>query len=767
MTKLGHIATVLAAFALLVAVRSMAQPAPVACPPPKPGVTIAGKVCVLLSVQNGLIVAPAANISFWFAPGFAQKLSPRVSIDSVQAALKHDVQQKLAQMRMPYLSALAPGEADSSLTDPLTEALRHLNGSIGDYANAMQPWSDANPNRKQPADILVANPPAAGDKSFFAPITTLSSQSTLVFDEQNSRFDRGLVVFNFPFPFQAETVQFLMPDKTAAQQRRITDLRRVLVPLNGTLWRAAAIEKRLHDYYSRLGLPAQIVMPTLATNNQITIQEAARIAHVILMDPDVAEHDVDKVLWTVLTQHDFKVAMKHRPVVKDGERSLDYTADLGYHPGDEPYALASRLQTQQLALSQFGLSALLIPSTRSTAQQTYQDLRIQKTAADPPANSTKPKPGAPTVDAHGEVAVNPAPTPTPVANPAATPTPSPAPARAEKEKLWYIGGGGTYHPGQAFSVFGLVQRSRLNFPFANSAISGQLGYPYGSVASLNYSADYIGFNQLHQRLSLRLNGSQDVQIHRFLQGQQLDEHRTGGFGQVMLEPFHDFDNSLLQVTAEVRRATVSEQNNVATQLKLNLSTVRVSGLYLFQTELSEHPHSFKLEPFVEVGLGLSATEPTFTLGGISANYHQALGSIAADLTGHFENSAASTPVVEQPSFGGADVMRGFRADDAIGLRYWSLQNELWFPLPRLAASVSNTQLKTLLSQLRLAPFLDVGGAYQTVFSAPGMRLGPGAGLRFAMDRVVLKLDWAYGIGDAATGGSRGKFYFTLVSNLPL
>ena len=170
---------------------------------------------------------------------------------------------------------------------------------------------------------------------------------------------------------------------------------------------------------------------------------------------------------------------------------------------------------------------------------------------------------------------------------------------------------------------------------------------------------------------------------------------------------------------------------------------------------------------MEVGLGLSATEPTFTFGGISANYHQALGSIAADLTGHFENSTASTPVVEQPSFGGADVMRGFRADDAIGLRYWSLQNELWFPLPRLAASVSNTQLKTLLSQLRLAPFLDVGGAYQTVFSAPGVRLGPGAGLRFAMDRVVLKFDWAYGIGDAATGGSRGKFYFTLVSNLPL
>jgi hypothetical protein len=316
-------------------------------------------------------------------------------------------------------------------------------------------------------------------------------------------------------------------------------------------------------------------------------------------------------------------------------------------------------------------------------------------------------------------------------------------------------------------VFGILQRSRLSFPFANSSISGQVGFPYGAVRSLNYSGDYIGFEHLHQRLLLRLTGSTDVQTHRFILGQKLDEHRTGGFGQLMLEPFHDLDNSLLQLTADVRRATVSEQNNVATELKLNLSTIRISGLYQFRTELSEHPHSFKAEPFVEVGLGLSATEPNFTLGGISANYHQSLGALAADVTGHYQNASGSTPIVELPSFGGADVMRGFRIDDAIGQRYWSLQNELWFPLPGLASSVSNSQLKTLLSQLRFAPFIDVGGAYQTVSSVPGFRIGPGAGLRVDMDRIVLKLDWAYGIGNAATGGSRGKFYFTLVSNLPL
>jgi hypothetical protein len=28
--------------------------------------------------------------------------------------------------------------------------------------------------------------------------------------------------------------------------------------------------------------------------------------------------------------------------------------------------------------------------------------------------------------------------------------------------------------------------------------------------------------------------------------------------------------------------------------------------------------------------------------------------------------------------------------------------------------------------------------------------------------AVLKFDWAYGFGQAATGGSRGKFYFNVV-----
>ena len=60
----------------------------------------------------------------------------------------------------------------------------------------------------------------------------------------------------------------------------------------------------------------------------------------------------------------------------------------------------------------------------------------------------------------------------------------------------------------------------------------------------------------------------------------------------------------------------------------------------------------------------------------------------------------------------------------------------------------------------------MGGAYQTVASRPGLREGAGIGLRLDMRVAVVKFDWAYGFGDAATGGSRGKFYFNIGVNVP-
>jgi hypothetical protein len=706
----GTLAVACTLACLCIAPRAVAQTKQLACLAPRDPASF-GKMCVRLAVRDGRIVA--LDTAFWIPPAFTPPLN--------RAELLTQLTKLLATLPKPYIAALAPGEQDAALTDAATNTLRTFNGSIGEYAVPMQTWSDSNPKRLQPGDILTDG------SNFFAPMVGSMKNFTLIYDQQLSSLDQSLAIFRFPNPFHSATVVLQLPNTASpAQAARIRALRRALAPLDGTLWNGDAIVERLQDYYQRLGLNAQIA--TLPSgDNTVVISEGARIALVILPEPDVTDHDVDKILWIVLSQRDFNTAMKHRPALVDGVRTVDYVRDLGYRAGDEPYALAGRLQDQQTLLSEIGFVASVIPdATRSGTTQIYQDLRVQKPATPAPAGG-------------------------------ATPT---------RDKPWYIGGGVEYRPGQALRVFGILRRSRVRFPFEQGSFSGQLGYPSGGVRSLNYSADYLNFERFHQRLSVRLNGSTDVNQHRFLLGNKLDERRTGGFGQLMWEPFHDLNGGLLQITTEARRATVTLNSNTATASKINLSTLRVGGLYLFQSALSEFPRTFKIEPFIEAGLGFAATEKPFALAGLSANYHQSIGAVAPDITAHFQNASRDTPLVELPSFGGADVVRGFRADDAIGRRVWSLQNELWLPLRPAPEQAPANKILAILSQLKLAPFVDFGGAYQTLASAPGLRAGPGLGLRLVRSKIVFKLDWAYGFGDAATSGSRGKFYFTVVSNLP-
>jgi hemolysin activation/secretion protein len=137
----------------------------------------------------------------------------------------------------------------------------------------------------------------------------------------------------------------------------------------------------------------------------------------------------------------------------------------------------------------------------------------------------------------------------------------------------------------------------------------------------------------------------------------------------------------------------------------------------------------------------------------------------ADVAGRVEIASRRTPLFELPSFGGVEVVRGFRRDDALGRRLWSLQNELWVPLP--IGDESSKRLKAMLREnVKIAPFVDFGGVYKVVAATPGARSGLGVGLRFIYNPIIFKFDYAYGLGTAATGGSRGKFYLSIGSNLP-
>ena len=122
-------------------------------------------------------------------------------------------------------------------------------------------------------------------------------------------------------------------------------------------------------------------------------------------------------------------------------------------------------------------------------------------------------------------------------------------------------------------------------------------------------------------------------------------------------------------------------------------------------------------------------------------------------------AAERTPVVELPSFGGVDTVRGFRTDDALGTRMWSLRNELWIPLPIRPGSAG--VLEYLRQHFQVAGLVDTGGIYRTVSGNSGERAGVGAGLRVNVARRLwLKLVYAYGLGETQQR-PRNRFYFSV------
>jgi Omp85 superfamily domain len=288
-------------------------------------------------------------------------------------------------------------------------------------------------------------------------------------------------------------------------------------------------------------------------------------------------------------------------------------------------------------------------------------------------------------------------------------------AKAHK-KTRHAGAGFEYKPGQGFSAIGNISVS----PFTLS-----VGGPSGLLGSGSYSAEYLG-------LSTTVNAGVSVERNRVLDGVKVNEQSTGDSATFEWDPWRGVDGNTFRLQVDPSHAMVFNQS---------LNTIKPGVQFVHNALASEYPWRILISPRVLIALRFADCI-------LTGNTHRAFDHWEYDLSGRFENAFGSVPIFELPSFGGADTVRGFRADDAIGRRLWADQSELWLPLPRWRT-------------LKIATFGDLGGAYQTIGSRPGLRAGIGTGLRLDLRVAVLKLDWAYGFGQAATGGSRGKFYFNV------
>lgn len=283
-------------------------------------------------------------------------------------------------------------------------------------------------------------------------------------------------------------------------------------------------------------------------------------------------------------------------------------------------------------------------------------------------------------------------------------------------KSRHIAGGFQYKPGQGFTALGNAQASALS-------LSG--GGPSGTLGSASYSANYLGF-------SANVNAGVSMERNRVLDGVKVNEPSTAEFATLTWQPWRGLDGNTVTLQVIPSHAVVLNQT---------LNTIE-TGVQFFHNDLtSEYPWRMLVRARVLI-------DRRFADGMLTANAHRSFDHWEFDLSGRFENALGHAPIFELPSLGGADTVRGFRADDAIGRRLWSAQSELWRPIPGL-------------QPLKFATFFDLGAAYQTTGSYAGLRTGLGLGPRLDLRVAVLKLDWAYGFGQAATGGSRGKFYFNV------
>lgn len=687
----------------------LALPAQV-CPP--------GKYCATLVVQDGKIVR---------APAAAQPL------DKV-----FDTQ--LATLPKPYRLTLTPEEqtADDTNKLPGVDAVKNFkNGTIADYFPVLQAWCDASPNCQASAENVLS---VAGLFKAFA----TWQDSGLLFDLDNDtlNLETGQAIFRVAPNFNSDNVAI----DVLAPPARVKQLRRWLAPLNGKMWDRSAVQTRLLAFYGALGLDPQIT--SSIEQNSINILEGTRIEGIAfpfglpVKGESTDWNKVDQALYAALPDKLFRnTYLASRASVRNQLMQSD-TPTLSLTPITEtPFLSRVQLPIQQLLLQQAGISLAVTTPVQKLVNNTIFSLanyRLEDIAAAPP-QSTAVNAAPPAADAHGHI------TPT-----AASVLPAQAPPvktssddciddPGQKLKSRFLGFGAAYKPGQGVRFFGLGQQN-----FSNSGLSTRIGQggPGTPLATVNFSTDYVAFSRLHRRLAFSIQGGTDTEASRFLSGAKTNEQRTGARARAELELFRDRRGHLLKFYAEAARMKVTLAQVSHT------NTLDLGVVHTYQSTNTPYPWTWRFEPVLRWGAA-TATVARHQQASATAHYHRALPrNWAADINAQAAFATAGTPLFDQPSLGGAESLRGFRRDDAIALRLWTLQPEIWAPL---------------YTNLKLALFHDIGNAGD-LSATP--RRGPGLGVRYLAGPAVLRFDWAYGLGPAATGGSRGKFYFSVTTNLP-
>ena len=732
----------------------------------------ASRLCVQFVIKDGRIAVDRTHSVFSYSRLFSQRLGiPKAEAEQI---LFGELQKLLDTVSKPYRFALSDQDKalddKGKLSDEATNRIRSASISWSEYLQQFEEWSSSTGKEHGVGDIFPESEATANDGLLFPLATSQERTGLLIYEDAGFDAEEGVIRFTVADPINnwsdPEQVQIKLPGVTdsAKKRERLKRITQILKPLSGRPRCLECMTLRLGNYYKRLGLTPNLIFDNKGTSPLIlNVVEAARIVGISWLSLKDDDLNIDKLLYSLLTDQAFRGYLKQRAGIRS-KKQFNYLQDAGK---SGPYLNPTRMQIQQLLVNQLGysVSVSFAPNTDEPLASNF-NLTIQKNAESeqtPPSSNETPESAPATASGEGIVTAH------EQEKDAKTEFDSTDRGEISKDKKRYVGGGVDYEPGKGARFFGLGQLSR--FPFLTDSINslsakgGGQGTT-GPIGSVNYFSDYLFFNTLHRRVSFQLTISSDLDPNRNLGGPPVDERQSLGFGRIEFEPFRDWSGSLLRFYAEGRHETVSFRSGSLDVAKMNLTTLDLGAFYLFESSEVENPRRIRVQPLLSMGLGLAVTEPRYNKLVITGNFHQMLPRrFEFDFSARFEKASHDTPQFELPSFGGAEVVRGFQRDDGLGRKLWSAQNELWIPLP--VGDETSQGLKAMIREkVKLAPFFDVGGLYETTTATPGVRSGVGLGVRFIYSPIIFKIDYGYGFGTTVNGGSRGKFYFSVGSNLP-
>ena len=739
-------------------------------------------LCAQLTLQDGQLHVDRKQTIFNPSDNFKKGLT--IPVAKATDILVDDLNNLFRKMPRLYWFGLTNSERDADskgvLKSAVTNELRHMTNSWTEFRQKEQEWRTENHNRRVDAQLLSAFMSAAQGPDMV--------WGAAFYEEPQPRNNilAGMLRFRVADPItdlNDKTKYSVVVEEDLQHGLSRNDIIQVLRPLQGHLWRPSDIREFIDEVVKRRGIEVTTQITDAGqTPKGIHLSQAARIARVVFSPPvtdaslkDTA--DLDRCLYVLLESGLFSKYIGDRQKyikTSDALQQLDFR-DLGI-TGKEPFFNHSVFAAQQAELKQLGFSAAAGKSAvRSDSEGSFLDIVVQK---DTKVDSAQPKQSLVTPKSDTKQSLQTgadkvenslAPPATATPSPAATPTAAAeqpnheaensGPLPAPRAKQNYVYAGFEYNPGQGVKPLAGYERLRLLGPGSLKLEAG--GNNDHALGSGNLNLDYLGFSKLHHRVAFSANGGSDFTLNRLLGLSAADERRTGGTARLEGELLRNFHGSQVLLFTEARHVTVALSNSAGSLGTTNLNMLDVGASISWAQPGVTYPWSIRIEPRIRQGLGLSATETHFTKFESTGNFHWvSLGPFEFDLSGHAAVASHTTPVVELPSFGGADTVRGFRRDDLLARQFWALQPEIWMGIPgtRFALSGPGAFLRR---NARIAVFSDFGDVMGTLAGPAGFKGGPGIGLRFLQSPVVLQFDWARPIGDAVTHSSWGRFYFNI------